>query len=493
MDRKVVLAIDLGTTGNRVIAFSKQGEIVARSYYEFHQYFPRPGWVEHSPREILGTTIKALKDVLRIVGTESVVSIGITNQRETTILWDRESGEPVYNAIVWQDKRSESICEELGEYKEVIRFKTGLFLDPYFSASKIKWLLENVEGLKNKVKQGKIILGTPEVWILWNLTGGRVFATEPSNASRTLLFNIRELKFDPLLLKIFEIPDGILPEVRDSDSLFGYVDKRVAGKEIPICGILGDQQASLFAHCGWEEGVVKNTYGTGLFIMTNTQANLIDSGKLLTSVAWKFKNKINYALEGSVFMGGAVIQWLRDNLKILKSAADSEKMAEVIGDNEGVYFIPALQGFGAPYWLPKAGGAILGLTRRSSRETIVRAALESLAYQTRDVIEEMRKELKTDFKVLRVDGGACLNDFLMQFQADILGMKIERPRIIDTTALGAAGISGVASGFWSIEEFEGVRRIDKEFRPILERNQADFFYIKWKKSIKKIIELAEEI
>lgn len=487
MNRKVVMVIDLGTTGTRVVAISKEGAIVFKSYYEFSQIFPQPGWVEQDPIEIISTTNQALRDVLSFIGAENVISIGITSQRETTILWDKQSGKPVYNAIVWQDRRTEKICEELKNYKTLIKRKTGLFLDPYFSATKIKWIFGNIDGVKEMAQKGTLFFGTPDVWLLWNLTQGKVFATEPSNASRTLLFNIDSLEFDDELLKIFDIPAGILPQVEDSDSVFGYTDKRITGREIPIVGILGDQQASLFAHRGWEEGIVKNTYGTGLFVMSNTQNTILKSEKLLNTASWRLKGKVNYAIEGSIFMGGAVIQWLRDNLKILRAASDSEQMAESTKDNEGVYFVPALQGLGAPFWKPNARGMIVGLTRKTSRETIVRAALESLAYQTRDVIEEMEKELGIKFKILRVDGGACLNNFLMQFQSDILGLTVERPKIIETTALGAAGISGVASGFWTLDEFKDFMKIDRTFEASMDVDKREVYYNEWREAIKQTL------
>ncbi|RKX97843.1 MAG: glycerol kinase [Spirochaetes bacterium] len=485
MNQKVVLAIDLGTTGNRVIAFSKEGKIIAKSYYEFSQIFPQPGWVEHDPCEILETTFKALRDVIKIVGVENIVSIGITNQRETTVLWDKTTGEPVYNAIVWQCRRTEELCKDLKGYKDIVKEKTGLFLDPYFSATKIKWIMENISGVKGKVDKNKILFGTPETWVLWNLTGRKSHFTEPSNASRTLLFNINSLQFDNELLKIFGIPKNILPEVKDSNSLFGYTDKKITGKEIPITGILGDQQASLFAHCGWEEGSIKATYGTGIFVMINTLNKSFKSETLLTTVAWKIDEEVNYALEGSIFMGGASIQWLRDNMKILKTASDSEQMANSLKDNEGVYFVPALQGLGAPYWDPEARGLIIGLTRKTTKENIVRAALEALAYQVRDVVEEVRNVFQDKFKVLRVDGGACVNNFLMQFQADILNLPIERPKITETTALGAAGISGISSRFWTKEEFKNIREIDKIFVPSMDKQKSDYYYFKWKDAVKR--------
>lgn len=483
---KVVLAIDLGTTGNRVIAFSKEGRIISKSYYEFPQIFPKPGWVEHNPFDIWDTTKKALKDVISSVGIDNVVSIGITNQRETTILWDKETGKPFYNAIVWQCRRTKDLCEKLSEYAPFIKEKTGLYLDPYFSATKIKWIIENIEEAKKGIRNGKVLFGTVDSWILWNLTGGKVYATEPSNASRTLCYNIHILDYDEELLKIFCLPREIFPEVKESGGYFGVTDKSITGKEIPITGILGDQQASLFANGGWEKDVVKATYGTGLFVMSSTGKKVCNSERLLTTVAWEINGDINYAIEGSVFIGGAGIQWLRDGLKIIKSAADTELMAKSLLDNEGVYFVPALVGLGAPYWDPKASGMIIGITRGTKQEHIARAALEAIAYQIRDVIEEIQFVTNVRFKTLRVDGGATQNDFLMQFQSDILDMVIEKPEVIDTTALGAAGISGIASGFWdSKEDFLSVRKVDKRFSQNMDRRKAYYYYIQWKEAVKR--------
>lgn len=485
MNTKVVLAIDLGTTGNRVIAFSREGKIVAKAYYEFPQIYPQPGWVEHNPLAILSTTLKALRDVAKVVGVNNISSVGITNQRETTILWDKSTGKQVYNAIVWQCRRTENICKDLKHGHKVIKEKTGLFLDPYFSATKIKWIIENVPGVRKKIFQGKIIFGTPETWVLWNLTGGKVHATESSNASRTMLFNIKALKFDRELLKIFDIPDAILPEVKNSDSTFGVLNKNILGKEIPIVGMLGDQQAALFTQCGGEKGTIKATYGTGIFVMTNILKRPIFSDKLLTTVAWKIGEEVNYAIEGSLFMGGATIQWLRDNLKLLKSAGDSERMADSLKDNEDVYFVPALQGLGAPYWDAQARGLLIGLTRKTTVKNIVRAALESLAYQTRDVVEQMEKNLQFKFKVLRVDGGAAVNNFLMQFQSDILSLPIERLATTESTALGAAGISAIATGFWTKEEFKKMKKIAKIFKPQMPKKNADSYYAKWQEAVRR--------
>lgn len=485
MGEKVVLGIDLGTTGNRVMAFSADGEVRAKAYYEFTQIFPRPGWVEHNPREILDTALRALREVLAAVGAENVVSLGITNQRETAILWDRATGEPVYNAIVWQDRRTEPLCRKLSEYQRFVKNRSGLFLDPYFSATKIRWLLDEIPGLRARMERGEVVFGTPDTWVLWHLTGRRTHATDPGNASRTLLFNLQELRFDRDLLGLFEIPAAALPEVRDSDADFGATDPALTGRAIPITAVLGDQQAALFAHGGWQTGVVKATYGTGIFVLTNTLATPVASDSLLTTIAWKTGDEVNYALEGSVFMGGASVQWLRDNLKIIASAAETEALAAALPDNEDVYFVPAFQGLGAPYWDPTARGLLIGLTRKTTPAVIVRAVLESLAYQTRDVIAEMQHSAPFPMQVLRADGGASANAFLMQFQADLLQMPVERSAIIETTALGAAGLSGVCSGFWTRERFFQNKKNGRTFVPAVASEQAESLYSKWQEAIQR--------
>lgn len=485
MNQKVIVALDLGTTGNRAVAFAKDGSIVAKSYYEFPQIFPKPGWVEHDPMEIVSTTFRVLKEVLEAVGPENVVSIGITNQRETTILWDKRTGKPVYNAIVWQCRRTADTCEKLKRHHNFLKAQTGLPLDPYFSATKIKWILDHVKEVRTRAKKGEVLFGTVDTWILWNLTGRRVHATDPSNASRTLIYNIKSLKFDPALLKIFNIPSEILPEVKDSDALFGSTLKEITGREIPITGILGDQQAALFSHAGWEKGVVKNTYGTGLFLMMSTGDKILNSRNLVSTVAWRFRKKLEYAVEGSIFIGGAALQWLRDNLKIIETAADSESISESVPDNDGVYFVPAFQGLGCPYWDPNARALIVGLTRKASRETIVRAAVESMAYQTRDVIEMMKRELRIHVKLLRVDGGACRNNFLMQFQADVLGISVERPKVIEKTVFGAAGISGISSGFWTLSEYKKLTKVDCVFHPAMKTSCRETLYRNWQKAVQK--------
>ncbi len=485
---KVILAIDLGTTGNRVIAFSKDGRIVARAYYEFPQIFPEPGWVEQDPREIWRTTLKALHDVVGQVGVENVEAIGLTNQRETTILWERATGKPVYNAIVWQCRRTAAMCDALREYEPQIKRKTGLFLDPYFSATKIRWILDHVSGAQEKAEAGALAFGTVDTWILWQLTAGAVHATEPSNASRTLLFNIHTLAFDDDLLKLFGIPRPLLPEVKPSGGAFGTTTRALLGKSIPVTGILGDQQAAFFAHGGWEPGVVKNTYGTGLFVVTSTGRTVPDSGKLVNTIAWQLDGETTYALEGSIFVGGAAIQWLRDGLKILESAAESEELAVSLSDNEGVYFVPALTGLGAPYWDPEARGTFLGLTRGTTRAHFARAALEALAYQTRDVIEEMVKATGgQNLKKLAVDGGASKNNFLLQFQSDILNIPVERPQVVETTAFGAAGVAGLTAGFWDRDAFLRARKIDRIFSPRMKAEDRERFYARWKKAVQRAL------
>ncbi len=489
---KVVVAIDLGTTGNRAIAFSADGSAVASSYYEFPQIFPRPGWVEHDPLDILKTTMKALRDVLGSIGTAEVVSIGITNQRETAILWDRRTGKPLYNAIVWQCRRTKSICDRLAGYAPVIRAKTGLPLDPYFSATKIMWMIENVGGVREGIERGDILFGTVDSWLLWNLTGGKVHATEPGNASRTLCYNIRTLDYDDELLGIFGLPREIFPEVRESGGGFGNTVKELTGREIPVSGILGDQQASLFAQGGWQEGVVKNTYGTGLFLVTSTGRKVPASGRLLNTIAWMTGGEVCYAMEGSVFVGGSCIQWLRDGLGIIRSSAETESLAASLDSNEGVYFVPALTGLGAPYWDPAARGMVIGITRGTRREHLVRAALEAIAYQTRDVIEEMKRATGMDFRQVRVDGGASRNDFLMQFQADLLGTDIERPALTETTAFGAAGIAGIASGFWTREAFFATRTVERVFTPRMDESEADRCYSQWRKAVERAMNWVED-
>jgi glycerol kinase len=483
---KVILAIDLGTTGNRVIAFSKTGRILASVYYQFPQIFPRPAWVEHNPQDIWSTTLKALKEVSSKVGAENIVGIGITNQRETSILWNKKSGLPLYNAIVWQCRRTTEMCKKYKIHAKLIKDKTGLFLDPYFSATKIKWMIDNVPLIKSQIKTGNVMFGTVDSWILWNLTGGQVHATDPSNASRTMLFNIKTGEYDNELLDLFDIPEGILPTVKDSAGLFGYTKKSLLNAEIPIMGILGDQQASLFAHGGLESDTIKNTYGTGLFLVASTKAKIPKSEKLINTIAWRCFGKTEYAIEGSVFVGGAAIQWLRDGLRIIKNASESEDLARPLRSNEGVYFVPALVGLGAPHWDPDARGLIIGITRSTTPANIALAALESLAYQTRDVVEAIKESLPDQhYKTLKVDGGASKNNILMQFQADILNMSVERPAITDSTAFGIAGIAGIAADFWTQKEFLKARTIEQHFLPTMADPERDEKYSKWKDAVSR--------
>lgn len=483
---KVVIALDLGTTGNRAVAFDQQGHQVAKAYQEFSQIFPQPGWVEHDAEEIWKSTQSVLEKVANEVGVENIVSLGITNQRETTVLWNKKTGKPIYHAIVWQCRRTADICRRLKPQADLFKQKTGLFLDPYFSGTKIKWLLDHVEGARDQAKNGEILFGTIDTWILWNLTAGKSHFTEASNASRTLLFNIHTLSYDDELLKILTIPSNILPQVLSSQDHFGFVDSSILGREIPIAGMLGDQQASLFAQGGWEKGVVKNTYGTGLFVMTSTGNKIPQSGKLVNTVAWKMGDEICYALEGSIFVGGSCIQWLRDELKIIEDAGEAEALAESLKDNEDVYLVPAFVGLGAPFWDPEARGLIIGITRGTSRANIVRAALESLAYQTRDVIDEMKNLVpEGEFEILRVDGGAVKNNFLMQFQSDILNLKVERPGQIETTVFGAAAIAGLGAGFWTREQLNQIRRIDKIFSPAMTEDLRSKKYSRWQRAVQK--------
>ena len=481
----VILAIDLGTTGNRVIAFDLHGSVAARSYYEFPQIFPKPGWVEHNPMDIWNTTRKALNDVLSKVGKDNVAAIGITNQRETTVLWDRKTGKPVYNAIVWQCRRTRDYCQTLASHARTVRRKTGLFIDPYFSATKIRWILDNVPGVRQRVRRGDIFFGTVDAWILWNLTGGTVHATDPGNAARTMVYNIRTLSYDEELLNLFGLKGVHFPEVRESAGNFGMTDPKITGRAIPVTAILGDQQASLFAQGGWEKGLLKTTYGTGLFMMAVTDKILPDPGSLVSTIAWKINGTVSYAVEGSVCVGGSCIQWLRDGLKILEKSPDSEPMATSLASNEGVYFVPALTGLGAPYWDPQARGLIIGITRGTRREHIARAALEAIAYQVKDLAVIMSDIAGKKYRTMRVDGGATMNNFLMQFQADILPMRIERPLIIETTALGAAGLAGIAAGFWSQKEYAAVRRLERTFIPEMNKKKRDALYARWKDAVKR--------
>lgn len=487
--KKAVIALDLGTTGNRAIAFNKDAVIIAGSYYEFPQIYPKPAWVEQNPYDILNSAVKALKETIEKCDSYEITSTCITNQRETAILWNRRTGKPVYNAIVWQCRRTAKDCEDLREFSSVIKEKTGLFLDPYFSATKIKWIMDNVKGVKSLMDRGEIAFGTVDSWILWNLTGGHVHATDASNASRTLLYNINTLKYDEELLEIFNIPGQVLPEVYDSNHNFGLTDKSVAGKSIPIIGILGDQQASLFAHGGFETGIIKNTYGTGLFAMTCTGNKIYNSKKLVATIAWKLDSLPYYALEGSIFTGGEIMRYLKDNLNFINSACESSDAAKRLDSNGGVYFVPALTGLGAPFWDPDARGLIIGLTGAATKDHVIRAALESLAYQTKDVILEFKNSLKKDLNLskykLRVDGKASENEFLMQFQSDILNMAVEKTVFTEMTAFGVAGLSAITTGFWAINEFYNLKKIERVYNPKMDDKTRNGYYDRWKKAVSK--------
>ena len=450
-----ILALDQGTTSSRSILFDERGKPIAVSQREFNQYFPKPGWVEHNAEEIWETQIQTAKEVIEKAGVSAsqIAGIGITNQRETTVLWDKETGKPVYNAIVWQCRRTTNICEKLKKEGLTATFhqKTGLLLDPYFSGTKIKWLLENVDGLAKRAKRGDILFGTIDSWLIYNLTG--VHATDPSNASRTLLYNIEKGNWDNELLKILDIPASILPRIVKSSGEIAKTKKEIFGAEIPVSGVAGDQQSALFGQLCFSEGTTKITYGTGSFTLLNTgNTPILSQNNLLTTVAWDIGEGLQYALEGSVFIAGAVVQWLRDKLKIINKASETEEMAKRVNDTGGVYFIPAFVGLGAPHWKPEVRGTIVGLTRGTEREHIVRAALESIAYQNRDLIEAMKKDYKKEIKIIKADGGASLNSFLMQFQADILGIPVAVPQVNETTALGAAYLAGLGIGFWEKKE-----------------------------------------
>ena len=488
---KYVLAIDQGTTSSRTILFDHEGNIRSVAQKEFTQIFPKPGWVEHNPQEIWASQATTMTEALTNVNAKGsdIVAIGITNQRETTIVWDAETGEPVYNAIVWQDRRTADYCDELRSQglTDKIRSKTGLILDPYFSGTKVRWILENVPGAREKANAGKLRFGTVDSWLVWNLTGGRHHVTDVSNASRTLLFNIHTLEWDEEMLELFDIPKSMLPEVKSSSEIYGYTHARIFSFDVPIAGIAGDQQAALFGQMCTEPGDVKNTYGTGCFLLMNTGGQAITSkNNLLTTIAWKIGDTVNYALEGSIFVGGSVVQWLRDGLKVIASSADSEALATSVQDNGGVYFVPALTGLGAPHWDPFAKGTITGITRGTTAGHIVRAALEGIAFQTMDIVGAMRSDAGVSLGDLKVDGGASRNDFLMQFQADVLETNVVRPTCVETTAKGAAYLAGLAVGFWgSVDEIKAQWAIDRTFRPELDASQVGALREGWADAVKR--------
>lgn len=487
---KYILALDQGTTSSRAILFDKKGNIVASEQQEFTQIFPQPGWVEHNAKEIWSSQLRVAQKVLskNKVKATDIAGIGITNQRETTVIWDKETGEPIHNAIVWQDRRTASICDKmkkdgLGRY---VRKNTGLVVDAYFSGTKIKWMLDKVKGARKRAIKGELLFGTIDSWLVWKLTGGAVHVTDYTNASRTLLYNINQLKWDDKLLKYLNIPKNILPEVKQSSEVYGTSEVSLFGHSIPIAGIAGDQQSALFGQACYRKGMAKNTYGTGCFMLMNTGDKPVYSKKgLLTTIAWGIDGKVTYALEGSVFIAGAAIQWLRDGLKLIDDSPDSEYIAMKVPDTGGVYVVPAFAGLGAPYWDMYARGAIFGLTRGTTKAHLVRATLESLAYQTKDVLDAMEKDSKVTLNTLRVDGGASANNLLMQFQSDILGVKVERPKIIETTALGAAYLAGLAVGFWKRKDIDKNWQLDEPFKAKMDVKKRKELYGGWLKAVKR--------
>ena len=489
--RSYVMAIDQGTTGSTVLVFDKRGRIVGRAYSEFRQHYPKPGWVEHDPEEIWRVTLRVARQALRRagIGGAALAALGITNQRETTVVWDRRTGQPVGRAIVWQDRRTAHRCAELKEagHETAVRAKTGLVLDAYFSGTKVAWILDNVRNARARAEHGDLVFGTIDSWLVWKLTGGRVHVTDPTNASRTLLYDIHTRAWDPELLRLLDVPADMLPEVRPSSGVVAETDPALFGGAVPIAGIAGDQQAALFGQACFEPGMVKNTYGTGCFVLMQTGDQAVTSTRgLLTTAAVGAGGMQTYALEGSVFIAGAAIQWLRDGLGILRKAAESEQLARSVDSTLGVYLVPAFVGLGAPYWDPEARGALLGLTRGVSRAHVVRAALEALAYQTRDVVETMAAEANRPIPVMRVDGGAAANGFLMQFQADVLATTVDRPKVVETTALGAAMLAGLGIGLWSQAELARVRAVDRIFKPKMATERRAALYDGWKAAVARV-------
>ncbi len=488
---KYILAIDQGTTSSRAIIFDKKGNKISSAQLEFTQICPRSGWVEHDAEEIWHTTYEVIKEAVNKsdIDPKDIAGIGITNQRETTVVWDKETSEPIYNAIVWQSRQSQEICEEMIQngYEEMIHQKTGLLINPYFSASKIKWILDHVEGAREKAKAGKLAFGTIDTWLVWKLTKGEVFVTDYTNASRTMLFNINTLKWDDELLDLFGVERSMLPEVKSCSEIYGYASRLESTfkVKIPIAGIAGDQQASLFGQGCFNKGDIKNTYGTGCFMLMNTSTKPVFSSKgLLTTIAWGINGKVEYALEGSVFIGGSSIQWLRDGLRMFKKASESEMYATRIASCDGVYVVPSFVGLGTPYWDNDARGAIFGLTRATSKEHIIRATLEAIAFQSKDVMEVMKEESNLNFKSLAVDGGACANNFLMQFQSDILNCNIMRPTNLETTALGVCYLAGLATGVYKdLDEIKKMREIDKIFVPSRTLKNVEKIYSGWKQAV----------
>ena len=474
MGKKYILALDQGTTSSRAIVFDHEGQIRSVAQKEFPQYFPQPGWVEHNPNEIWGSEASVIAEAISTIDITGldIAAIGITNQRETTIVWDIDTDEPIYNAIVWQDRRTAEFCDQLKAdgLTETIRQKTGLIIDAYFSGTKIKWILDHVPGARKRAEEGKLRFGTVDSWLVWRLTRGETHVTDVTNASRTMLFNIHELKWDEELLKLFNIPLSMMPEVKSNSEIYGHTKTTIFAHKVPIAGIAGDQQAALFGQMCLDPGSIKNTYGTGCFVMLNTgEKPIVSKNNLLTTIAWQIGNKVNYALEGSIYVGGSVVQWLRDGLGIINHSSDVESLAQSVSDSGGVYFVPALTGLAAPYWDPYARGTIVGITRGTTAAHIARAALDGIAFQTYDIAQAMAKDMNDRLTELKVDGGASRNNLLMQFQADLLGIDVVRPQITETTAIGAAYLAGLGVGYWdSVDELRRQWKVERTFTPNLD-------------------------
>jgi glycerol kinase len=492
MTKKYVLALDQGTTSSRAILFDQSGKGVGVAQKEFTQIYPKAGWVEHDAMEIWGSQMGVAREVLETMGVspEEVAAIGITNQRETTVVWDKATGKPIYNAIVWQCRRTAAICDDLKAkgLESYVKENTGLVVDAYFSGTKVKWILDNVEGARERAKKGELLFGNIDTWLIWNLTRGKVHVTDYSNASRTMLFNIKDLAWDTKILAELDIPLCMLPEVKPSSCIYGHTDPQTfGGAQIPIAGAAGDQQAALFGQACFTEGMAKNTYGTGCFMLMNTGTKRVPSTNgLLTTIAWGVDGKVEYALEGSIFVAGAAVQWLRDELKLIENAAQSEELATAVPDTNGVYMVPAFVGLGAPYWDMYARGTIVGLTRGAGRNHLVRATLESIAYQTRDVLKAMQDDSGITLKALKVDGGAVANNFLMQFQSDILGVPVDRPMVTETTAMGAAFLAGLAVGFWKDKaEIAAKWNVDRTFKPAMDAALREKKYAGWQRAVER--------
>ncbi|EUJ44138.1 glycerol kinase GlpK [Listeria riparia] len=491
MEKKYILALDQGTTSSRAMIVDETGEIIGVEQKEFEQIFPKPGWVEHSANEIWASILAVIAGVLlkTNISSKQVAGIGITNQRETTVVWEKETGNPIYNAIVWQSRQTADICNQLKKdgYNDMVRDKTGLLIDAYFAGTKARWILDHVDGAQERAENGELLFGTIDTWLVWKLTGGKAHVTDYSNASRTLLYNIYDLQWDDELLEMLNIPEVMLPEVKQSSEVYGTtVPYHFFGEEVPVAGIAGDQQAALFGQGCFEKGEAKNTYGTGCFLLMNTGDKAVKSDTgLLTTLAWGIDGKVEYALEGSIFVAGSAIQWLRDGMRMLRHSGDSENYASRIESSDGVYVVPAFVGLGAPYWDSDVRGAVFGLTRGTEKEQFIRATLESLAYQTKDVLNAMEKDSGIELKLLHVDGGACANDFLMQFQADILNVPVERPENRETTVLGAAFLAGLAVGVWKDKkEIKRHWKLDKKFEVEMKEDERDELYGGWKKAVK---------